>query len=155
MRVVMLTLVMAACHQSAPIVRADDHAKTAPPPAPTVKSACGGYEGGKIGNHLVCLKLTKSGEVSPTTVDVGSPYNQKSDLECGGSLVLWGVSYAVTCAQIPTTEKWSVPSTDYALERDGVKIPLLRRLNADDGWWCTVRVVGDEAFLTFRFHKLD
>jgi len=143
---------------SAPIVRADEAAPIASiSPAPSVKpaSACGGYEGGKIGNFLVCFKLTKSGQVSPSTLDVGSPYDQHSDVACGKTLVLWSASYAVTCARVPTTVPHSVPSTDYALEQGGVKIPLFRRLNDDDGWWANVRVIGDEAFFTFRFHKLD
>jgi hypothetical protein len=45
--------------------------------------------------------------------------------------------------------------SDYVLERRGVKISLFRPLNDDDGWWANARVVGDEAFITFRFHKLD
>ncbi len=74
---------------------------------------------------------------------------------CGGTLRLWGEDYAITCAQIPKDRWDGVPSTDFALERGSVKIPLFRRSNADDGWWATVRMIGEDAFITFRFHKLD
>jgi hypothetical protein len=149
-------LLLVACGTRAPppIVR-DEPAKPAPSPAPATASKCGGYEGGKIGNYLVCLKLTSAGVVSQSTVDVGTPYDRKSDVMCGGTLRLWGEDYAVTCAQIPKASWDSVPSTDYALEKGGVKIPLFRRLNTDDGWWATVRMIGKDAFITFRFHKLD
>lgn len=155
--VLLLFALTTACRAGgvAPITRADDPSPVAPPKPSVTPSACGKYEGGKIGNYLVCFRLTRDGLVSSSNIDVGSPYDRKSDLVCGAPLRLWGVDYRVTCAQIPTTEPHSVPSTDFALERDGVKIPLLRRLNADDGWWANVKMIGEDAFITFRFHKLD
>ena len=45
-------------------------------------------------------------------------------------------------------------STIFALQQGARSITLVDQV-VIDGWWANVDVVGDDAFFTFRFHKLD